>query len=207
MKFAAKQTTDFAIVPAGNHVGICNGVIDLGLQPGSGMYPAPKPQAYIRFELPGEQIEYQKRSARPSAGSMSIGTTLTASMSEKANLRKLIESWFGKKFPNDDAAADFDMHNLLGKRCLLNVTHTEKGTKTYANISNATPLPKGMTSTEPQHNASGFFFDLLNGDDATFKALFEWLRKKITARLPEETETATPGNAAGAQDFDDDIPF
>lgn len=203
MKFPAKQTADFAIVPAGNHVGICNGVIDLGLQPGSGMYPAPKPQVYIRFELPGEQIEYQK-DGKTITGPMSIGSTMTASMSEKANLRKLIESWFGKKFPHDDAAADFDLANLLGKRCLLNVTHTEKGTKTYANIANATPLPKGMESKEPQHNAS-LFFDLTDGDDKTFKALPEWLRKKIEGRLREEP--AKQAETAGAQDFDDDIPF
>ena len=71
-----------------------------------------------------------------------IGRTFTASMSEKANLRKLIESWFGKKFPNDEAAADFDCTKLLGYKCLLNVTHTEKGQKTYANVANATPIPK-----------------------------------------------------------------
>lgn len=209
MKFAAKATADFAIVPAGNHVGICNGVIDLGMQPGSGMYPAPKPQVYVRFELPGEQIEYQK-DGKTITGPMSIGTTMTASMSEKANLRKLIESWFGKKFPTDEAAADFDMKNLLGKRCLLNVTHSEKNNKTYANISNATPLPKGMVSNEPQHNPS-LFFELDHADEATFKSLPEWLRKKIVARLPDpndvDHETTRQEAIAGAAEFDDDIPF
>ena len=60
MKFPVKHTADFAIVPAGNHVAICIAVVDLGLQPGSRQYPDPKPQVYLRFELPQEQIEYTR---------------------------------------------------------------------------------------------------------------------------------------------------
>lgn len=207
MKFPAKATSDFAIVPAGNHIAICNAVVDLGMQPGSGMYPEPKRQVYIRFELPTERVKYTKDGAEIE-GPMSVGRSLTASMSEKANLRKLIESWFGKKFPSDDAAADFDMANLLGRRCLLNVTHTEKGGKTYANIANATPIPKGMVADQQQHNKS-LFYSLDDPDAQVFKQLPEWLQKKIHERLndePEkEPETAVAGG--GYNDLDDDIPF
>src|SRR5687768_6847948 len=107
MKFPAKASVDFAAVPAGNHVAICNAVVDLGMQPGSGMYPDPKHQVYVRFELPTERVKYVK-DGNEVEGPMSIGKTFTASMSEKANLRKFIESWFSKKFQNDNAASDFD---------------------------------------------------------------------------------------------------
>lgn len=209
MKFAAKATADFAVVPAGNHVAICNAIVDLGLQPGSGMYPDPKPQVYLRFELPTERITYQK-DGRDVEGPMSIGATYTASMSEKANLRKLIESWFGKKFPNDDAAADFDCKALLGRKCLLNVTHKEKGQKTYANIANATPIPKGMTADYSQHNPS-IYFSLEAPDQAAYDKLPEWLRNKIDARITDEPKAGHTAEAAmaGAGGFDDDqdIPF
>jgi hypothetical protein len=184
MKFPAKASGDFAICPAGNHVAICNAVVDLGMQPGSGQYPDPKHQVYIRFELPTEQIKYVKDGVEVS-GPMSIGRTFTASMSEKANLRKFIESWFGKKFPNDNAAADFDHAALLGRRCLLNVTHTEKDGRSYANIANATPIPKGMVADQQQHNGS-LYFDLTAGDQTeTFNRLPEWLQKKINERLDD----------------------
>jgi hypothetical protein len=210
MKFPAKASADFAICPVGNHVAICNAVIDLGLQPGSPQYPDPKRQVYVRFELPTEQVKYVK-DGQEITGPMSIGKTFTASMSEKANLRKFVESWFGKKFPNDAAAADFDHAALLGRKCLLNVTHNEKGEKTYANISAATPIPKGMTADYPQHNGS-LFFDLTAGDQSdVFNRLPEWLQKKITERLEEqpaqksaESEYLGSGNKP---DFDDDIPF
>lgn len=212
MKFPAKSTAEFEIVPAGNHVAICNAVVDLGLQPGSGMYPDPKHQVYLRWELPTERIKYQ-RDGKEIEGPMSIGRTFTASMSEKANLRKLIESWFGKKFPNDESAANFDCGNLLGRACLLNVTHTEKGQKTYANVANATPIPKGMTAEYPQHNAS-LLFSLESPDQLAYDALPEWLRKKIDERLREEKHEKDPGyaveddrRAGDAGEFDDDIPF
>jgi len=211
MKFPAKKTSDFTIVPAGNHVGICNAVVDLGMQKGSGMYPAPKRQVYIRFELPSERVKYMKDD-KEIEGPMSIGATMTASMSEKANLRKFIESWFGKKFPNGTAAADFDLKVLLTRRCLLNITHTDKGDKTYANIANATPLPKGMVSNEPQHNPT-IYFSLDDTDqtamDKAYDLLPEWLRKKIDERLPEEEPERNKEEAlqGAAEDFNDDIPF
>lgn len=210
MKFPAKANANFEAVPAGNHIAICNAIIDLGMQPGSGMYPDPKPQVYLRFELPTERIKYTK-DGKELEGPMSIGRTLTASMSEKANLRKLIESWFGKRFPTDDAAADFDLQNLLGRKCLLNVTHTEKGGKVYANITNATPIPKGMTADYAQHNPS-LYFSLDDPDTQTFQALPEWLRTKIEERIVQQpkkhTEDAYSEYASTADgDFDDDIPF
>lgn len=209
MKFPAKASTDFAIVPSGNHIAICNAVIDLGMQPGSGMYPEPKRQVYIRFELPTERVKYVKDGTEIE-GPMSIGRSLTASMSEKANLRKLIESWFGKKFPSDDAAADFDHSLLLGKKCLLNITHTEKSGKTYANIANATPIPRGMVADQKQHNPSQYY-SLDDADAQVFKQLPEWLQKKIHERLNDEPEREPEAAMAGAggrhDELDDEIPF
>jgi hypothetical protein len=210
MKFAAKASKDFETAPAGNHVAICTGIVDLGIQPGSGMYPDPKHQVYLRFELPTESVTYQK-DGKDVTGPMSVGRTFTASMSEKANLRKLVESWFGKKFQSDDAAADFDLKTLLGRKCLLNIQHTEKGGKTYANINAATPIPKGMSGDYPQVNAS-VYFSLSSSDDAVYNALPKWLKEKIDNRIVEDQKRTNPNHSVDernppAADFDDDIPF
>jgi hypothetical protein len=212
MKLPAKAGGDFEIAPAGNHVAICNAIVDLGMQKGTAMYPAPKHQIYVRFELPGETVTYTK-DGREMSGPMSIGRRFTASMSGKANLRKFVESWFGKPFPNDDAAADFDLKVLLGRKCLLNVTHNEKpGGKTYANIKDATPIPKGMPTDFAQHNQS-IYFDITAPDNAAFERLPEWLQRIVHERLgdrPDEQKPAASNGAAAATadvDFDDDIPF
>jgi hypothetical protein len=49
---------------------------------------------------------------------------------------------------HDDEAYNFNLDDLLGEACLLNVVRTEKGGNTYANIQGASLLPKGMTAPE-----------------------------------------------------------
>jgi hypothetical protein len=208
MRFAATPTATFETAPAGNHVAICNGIVDLGVQPGRGKYPDPKPMVYLRFELPTERIKYEK-DGKEIEGPMSIGRDFSAFMSEKANLRKFVESWFGKKFPSDAAAAEFDFKTLLGRKCLLNVTHTEKNGKTYANIQNATPIPKGMQTDYQQHNKA-IFFDLTAPEQAAFDALPQWLQKRIDERIiekPKANDKAPDYDELNPPPFDEDIPF
>jgi hypothetical protein len=98
---------------------------------------------------------------------------------------------------------------LLGRKCLLNVTHTEKGSKVYANIANATPIPKGMQSDYPQANAS-LYFDLNDADQAAFEQLPKWLKEKIEGRIQEKLKTLAQQqderNPPPAE-FNDDIPW
>jgi hypothetical protein len=207
MKFPAKGGGDFEVAPAGNHLAICNAVVDLGLQPGSRMYPEPKHQVYLRFELPQERVKYSKDGVEVD-GPMSIGRTFTASMSGKANLRKFVESWRGAQF-TDAQAADFDFKKLLGQKCLLNITHTERDGKTYANVTAATPVPKGMQAAFQQANAS-LFYDLTAPDAAAFDALPGWLKEKIEKRIQHDPGLA-PGDSKepvnAGEPFNDDIPW
>jgi hypothetical protein len=202
MKFPAKASVDFKIAPAGNHIAICNGVVDFGMQPGNGAYPEPKHIVYVRFELPTEIVSYLKDDQQVS-GPMSVGRKFTASMSAKANLRKFIESWFGRNFPSDDAAASFDVKALLGRKCLVNITHNEKGDKTYANLASATPIPKGMQADHAQVNES-IYFSLDESGDREFRELPEWMQETINKRIKEQPKQ-TPID--DGQPFDDGIPF
>ena len=98
LKFPAKSGAgDFEPVAAGTHIAICDMVVYLGVQPGSGMYPKPKPQVFIRFELPNERIDFEK-DVKKMNGPAVIGKRYTASMNEKATLRKDLEGWRGKSF-------------------------------------------------------------------------------------------------------------
>ena len=62
-------------------------------------------------------------------------------MNEKANLRKHLEGWRGKNF-TDAEAEDFDLASVLGKPCMLIVSESENGGKTYSNIASVGPMPK-----------------------------------------------------------------
>lgn len=191
---------DFKSVPAGSHFAVCNIVADCGLQPGSGMYPAPKHQIYVRFEVPNERVSY-KKDGKDVEGPIVIGQFFTASMNEKANLRKQLESWRGKRF-TDDEAENFDVSTILGNSCMLTVTETNKGDKIYSNISAISPLPKGMPKLTAENPLLYFADDNLD----TFAKLPPWLQEKINKQLKAEEKTYSQPSGDGSYDFGDQPP-
>lgn len=190
---------DFKPVPAGTHVAVCTLVADMGVQP-SGKFK-PKAQVYIRWELPNEVTSWKDGDGVEHSGPMVIGKKYTVSLSEKANLRGDLESWRGRMFTEQELKG-FDIKNILGKACMLGVTHNVVGTKTYANISAVMGLPKGTPT--PQPSVSPIAYDLDTHTDAVFQKLPGWLQEAINGRVKSDTaQTVSNGGA----DFDDDIPF
>jgi hypothetical protein len=206
MKFPTSAGAgDYEPVPAGSHIAVCDMVVYLGIQPGSGLYPKPKPQLYVRYELPNERIDYEKDGKKVN-GPCVIGKTYTASMNEKANLRHDLENWRGKAF-TDEEAADFDVSAILGKPCMLSVIHKVKGDKTYANISGIGGLPKGISAKSIIPETAPIYYGPDN--EKAFPQLSEWLRKKIEGQIqPEQKEQDHSGNQLedGSYITDDDLP-
>ena len=191
---------DFKKVPQGTHLAVCNLVADMGLQESS--YKGERkvqPKTYIRFETPNERVEYE-RDGKKHEGPMQIGATYTSSLGEKANLRHILESWRGRAFTQEELAR-FDIFAILGKPCLITVTHKESGGKVYANITAVTALPKG-TATPTAENAPLKFSE---SEPADFDKLPEWLQKKIQAQLRPAISGEAP--RASTDDINDDIPF
>lgn len=202
---ASAGTGDFHLVPAGSHIAVCDIVADLGIQPGSGLYPKPKRQVHIRFELPNERVDFEKDGKRQQ-GPAVIGRTYTASMNEKANLRHHLESWRGRQF-TDEEAEGFDVSAILGKPCMLTIIHTQKDGKTYANIAGIGGLPKGVSPKGilPEMLPVYFAPDSLS----TYNQLPEWMRKKIDAQIIEEPQDqpSRQDSYESTEITDDDIPF
>lgn len=200
---------DFKSVPSGSHIAVCNLVADLGLQPGSAAYPAPKQKIYVRFEVPAERVEYEK-DGKKIDGPVVVGSFFTASMHEKATLRARLEGWRGRKF-TDDEAANFDVSTILGKPCMLTVIENVVGDKVYTNIASISPLPKGVSAPTNENDLLYYAED----DTQQFKLLPEWIQEKINNQVKIKVESAT-GVYAGRPDkydysdvgiTDDDIPF
>ena len=191
---------NFKSVPAGTHIAICNMVADLGIQPGSGMYPEPKHQIYIRFEVPEERVSYE-RDGKKMEGPIVLGQKFTASMNEKANLRKQLENWRGKAF-TDDEAENFDVASILGQACMLSVVETTKGEKTYSNIKAISGLPKGMTRPTAENPLLIFDNDHLD----TFSKLPPWLQEAVNKQQAAEEKTYSQPSNDGSYDFGDQPP-
>lgn len=186
---------DFETCPAGNHVALCYAVVDLGMQERDWQGEASvKRRVRISWELAEEIMA----DGRP----FSASKEYTLSLNEKATLRHDLEGWRGRAFTEDELAG-FDLFNVLGKPCLVNVVHQQKrdGTGSYAKVIGVTRIPKGLPSPEPVNAQLWFSLDEPDAPEK-YAALPEWLQKRIVlkAAAPEPARDAEP-------DFNDDIPF
>jgi hypothetical protein len=139
----AKKGGSYDPVPSGNHIARLYEIIHVGTIP-TQWQGQDKMTDKIRlgFELCNEKKEFrQGEGEKP----YSISREFTYSWGQKGHLRPFIEGFIGTKL-HDDEAYNFNLEDLLGEACLLNVVHTEKDGNTYANIQGASPLPKGLAA-------------------------------------------------------------
>lgn len=205
-----KSTTNFLPPPDGPQPAACFRVIDLGTQDTTYKGEAKRQhQILIGWEIFSEE---RMTDGRP----FTIGRKYTLSTSEKANLRKDLESWRGKKFADAELGpgGTFQIESIIGKSCLLNIVHEERDGSVYANVKGISRLPKGMAVGAPE-NATAFVWLTPEDFDATaFDKLSDNL-KEIIQKSPEyraiiSGEPLPNGNGtthAREPEFNDDIPF
>ncbi len=172
--YAPKKETSYEPVPAGTHLATCYQVIHIGTVEGSWQgKPTQRDIVRVTFELPDEtRVFKEEDGAKP----MVISREFTLSMSPKGNLKPFVGGMYGVAFKEEEA---FDLFEMVGKSCILTVVHANVDDKTYANISSASPLMKGMKKPE-QVNPS-VTFDINDFNQEVFNELPEFLRKKIEA--------------------------
>lgn len=185
MAILAKESgKDFKPLPSGSHLARCMAVVSLGTQ-ASPMYPSSF-KVMLMFEVPGETIEIDGKPAP-----MVIQKEYTLSLSEKANLRHDLESWRGRTFTRQELDG-FDVVKVLGQPCMLSVIHkTTAKNKIYGAISGISGIPKGVTAMPAWHKPVSY--EIEQGNDAIYKALPEWIQKKI-AQCEEWTAPAAGTN-------------
>jgi len=165
------ETPKFEPIAEGTHLAVCNMLVDLGMQY-SEKFGKSNRKVLIGWEIPDEVIEVDgEKHGR------SISKRYTASLNEKSSLRKDLASWRGRDFTAEELAA-FDLKNIVGTSCLINVIHKE-GTngKIYANIGGIMKLPKGMAKAMPSEPA--IVFDLDNDPLDSIDNLPDWIAEEI----------------------------
>ena len=179
MLTAPKPQSSFEVIPAGSYVARLYSIIEIGTEFFEYMGEK-KSSKKIRFtfELPTEMKVFKEENGeQPYVLSIEYGF----SMHPKSKLRPMVENWLGKKFTDDDAYL-FDIESLIGKECLLSVVHDSKGENTYANISNISPVPKGMKCPDPFNPP--FSLNYQNWDQVAFDSLPDFIKDKMK-KTPE----------------------
>lgn len=204
----APDDKQFQNVPPGNHIAVCYRVIDLGTQRVEWQgQPKHQHKVLISWEIPDEKMD----DGRP----FTIGQKFTWSMSEKANLRNALESWRGQAFTEKDFGPQgFDIMNVIGVGCMLNVVHVTKNGKTYANIASVAKLPKGMSAPGPTNPRNFVWLSKEEFIEKNFNDLTDGLKSIIQAspeyKALSEPERITDSSGAPhtLEDMEsEEIPF
>lgn len=191
---------EFKSVDAGTYAARCIKMIDLGTQHGEyeGV-PNVRKQIMVTWELPTELIVGGDYDGQPYA----VSKFYTASLHEKAGLRKDLESWRGRTFSPDELKG-FDMRNIVGKACMISVVKNDKG---KTKVSGVMALPKGMQCPD-QINPS-VVFDISEWDETLWANLSDGIKKIISEsdEYKAKDHNGDTGNDAPPPFNDDDIPF
>jgi hypothetical protein len=159
--------SDFPKAPIGTHVARCYQVIDLGHQKveweGKIKWT---PKVLISWELLGDE---RMEDGKPFA----ISSRYTLSLSEKSVLAPMLEAWRGQPFTVSEKVG-FDIKNVLGAYCMLNVVHNPVGDKVYANVSAVMALPKGTPRPAPVNK--NLYFNI---DEDAVSDLPTWLQNIV----------------------------
>lgn len=183
---------EYENAPADTYIGVCYRIIDLGTQ---------------QIEWQGEvkrqhkvMISWELNAAMSDGQPFTMHKRYTLSLHEKAQLCKDLEAWRGRPFTEDEAKG-FDIGTVLGAPCMMQIVHTSKNGKTYANI-NALMKFKGDA---PNLVNEKMYFSLNEFDEAKYASLSNGLRETI-AKSPEYAEATNKRPSKTEPVIDDDLP-
>lgn len=212
MIIASNSGTKRELIPAGNYVARCYQMIEMGTITENIMGKSVTvSKIRIGWELPTElKVFSEEKGEQP----LVISKDYNLSMNEKSNLRKMLASWRGKDFSEDEAKA-FDVTKLLGVPCMLNIIHKASkadATKIYEDIGSISPVPKGLTVPAPMNSLFVLSYDDFSA--AKFDSLPDFIKDKMKTSL-EFVAMQTPNSkhmnhTTEGENFnseDDDLPF
>lgn len=144
---------DYDPCPEGVHAAVIVGVYDVGTHH-SERFNNDQRKLVVSFEVPGERIDIQRDGETVNAPRL-VSKRYTLSLNAKANLRRDVHAIEGHAL-TDAEAETYDLFSLAGRACQIQVTHTKKDEKTFANVASVMALPKGMTAPKGEIEPTTF---------------------------------------------------
>lgn len=199
--------TSFPKLEPGVYPAVCYGVVDIG-EHYDKKFDKTARKVVLLWELPTEKVEIDGEDV-----SRVISKTYNMSLNEKATLRQTLKSWRGRDFTTDELQG-FNLLNILGASCLLNLTNNESTEgKVYTNIDAVTPISKGMQ--KPAQTLSSFSFDLDTDPLERLEQMPKWIAERVKAsityqeRIKADQDGPPDAGEFTALDGDDDgkLPF
>lgn len=159
------------ILAEGSYAAVCYMLVDIGLQKNE-RYGNSSRKVIIGWEIADEFVEVDGEK-KPRV----FSARYTASLNEKAILRRDLAAWRGRDFTEDELKA-FDLRSIVGAPCFVQVIHKDGGNgKTYANLASIMRLPKGMPA--PQLTLDKVIYDIDESSIDDVAKLPEWIANAV----------------------------
>lgn len=202
MGLTVKETgggSNYAPIEAGTYPARCVGVIDIGIQHND-FNGKDQEKIRIIWELPTERTEVDGQD-KPRW----MSKAYTASLHEKAALRKDLDSWRGKPF-NSEELAGFNLENIVGAPCILTIVHQDSKTGgEYAKVSAISKIMKGMEV--PQLESEPIIFDMeSNNAEVVLDKLPKWMQDEVKNSITWSARNNVY-NEIDDELIDEEIPF
>ena len=171
---SAEGGQSFKPIEEGAYAALCCGLIDCGDEYGE-KFDKVSRKCLLMWELDG--VIYEDEDGQHNR---TISKTYTLSLNDKSSLRKDLRAWRGREF-TDEELKRFDLKNILGAPCQLQIVHSKKGEKVYADISGIMSLPRTMP--KPSGTQTPVYWDFEENEigDGVWLMIPEWVRKRIEA--------------------------
>ena len=198
------NSKEFKIAPAGLHMARLYSCIDLGHQATEWAGETKiMHKVVLTWELHGDD-DAGKPLQTDDKKPLIVSKRYTVSLGDQARLRQDLESWSNKKMTAEDRK-NFDLKALLGKFCMVNITHSEDGK--YANISGISPVPSALRNVQPEGVNPINHFWLAEFDQAKYDALPKYYKEKIAESSEWRGQQEREKNAPKIEDDDMTVPF
>jgi hypothetical protein len=198
------NSKEFKIAPAGLHMARLYSIIDLGHQATEWAGETKiMHKVVLTWELHGDDDAGEPLKT-DDGKPLIVSKRYTVSLGDQARLRQDLEAWGNKKMTAEDRK-NFDMSSLLGRFCMVNITHSEDGK--YANISGISPVPSALRNAQPEGINPTKMFWLQDYKQEDFDALPKYYREKITESSEWRGQKAKKEVAVETDPKLDDIPF
>ena len=212
-----ENTFEYELCPSGTHLARIFKIINIGTIKET--WEGKEKDSHkirIYWELPKapKVYEVEKDGKKETVNSVfSISQEYTLSFGDRAKLRPIVVGILGKDFATEDEAWGFDIESLLGKSCLLNVTHrkSKDGEREYAIVASASTLMEGMKEEEPVNEQK--ILDVNTITDKELESLYESLRDKLQSSSEWKARQSMDKAKSSVADYPEDninpedIPF
>lgn len=197
--------SNIPMLEEGSYAAVCYMLVDIGLQRNE-RYGNSSRKVIIGWEIADEYVEVDGEQ-KPRV----FSARYTASLNEKAILRRDLAAWRGKEFTEAELS-EFNLCNIIGAPCLIQIIHKEGSNgKMYANLASIMKLPKGMPA--PKGTLEPLVYDIDESPVSDVDKLPEWIAKTVKAsesyqqRLREDSGGVASVSDLSEVEDDGELPF